>query len=958
MQKLIYFLTGIIFILFNVLTAFGADIKGLVRDSRTDEPLVGVNVYISETNVGTTTDVDGYFTLSYQTEESFSLVFSFVGYKTVTLDLSPADNLSRLEVELTEDIFQSETIVVTGIASRTSKDVAEVAVARVAASNYTEATSYQAINQLIAGKVAGVQMKPSSGNVGSGFRFNMRAGGGLNGNEQPIIYIDGIRMDNSEVIGYGVGGQGISTLADLNPEDIENIEILKGPAAAATYGANGSNGVVLITTKRGKIVHGAQAKSLAIDYKHIRGFNSQSYEYTKDDYGSYKAINKTFREGAINQHTLSASGGNAFVKYFASFDQRFEEGIQRNNYMDRKSVRTNISAFPSETVSLAFSGAYSFSELSRPNNDDNIQGYLGNTILAPGGTATYIFTDSASIEGIKDIHRNSRFLGSAHLTWTPLQKLEANLRVGVDNSNWRNDQTHPQNLPYSTVTDGERSIFNRENKQFTYDVNLRYKYNILSSLQATSIIGTQVFDRHVYTSFLESEEFATELITEIGAGSKFKQKGEAKTHERDAGIFTENMFSFQNQYFMTLSLRRDYASSIGEKAPNIIYPHASFALRLDRYNFFPKMFDLMKLRMAYGESGQLPGSRDAEPLLWEAATGGYGAGGVISQIGNPDLEPERIKEIELGFETEIFNNYSAEFTYYKMNAEKSIIFREESPSTGLTASGVPYNIGRVEGWGIESLVRATPLLTRNYKLDLGFIWNYQTNEVTDLGDVQPIYGDYGINVTKEGLAKHEYYDRYVKGALFDDNGEYAGVDVTDERESLGNPIPDHTGSFTMNFRFLKNFKFYLLSDWAMGHSIYNFTKRYSVIFGNNPERDKYEQQMEDNDPGTDAYIQAAHNYAKLSSTYRSGFIEKADYFKLRELSLSYSFKDILSSLSTYDYVQDVIFGFSARNVFTSTKYSGADVEINVDGARSNSRGVDFFTLQSPKVYTFWLRMSL
>ncbi len=958
MQKLIYFLAGIFFILFNVLTAFGADIKGLVRDSRTEEPLVGVNVYIAESSVGTTTDTDGYFSLSYQAKGDFILEFSFVGYKTVALDLSPSDDLGRLKVELVEDIFESETIVITGIASRTSKDVAEVAVARVSAANYTEATSYQSVNQLIAGKVAGVQMKPSSGNVGSGFRFNVRAGGGLNGNEQPIIYIDGIRMDNSEVMGYNVGGQGISTLSDINPEDIENIEILKGPAGAAMYGANGSNGVVLITTKKGKIIPGAVSKSLAIDYKYIQGINSQAYEYTKDDYGSYKSINRTFREGVLNQHTLSASGGNAYVKYFASFDQRFEEGIQRNNYMDRKSVRTNISAFPNEKVSLAFSGAYSFSELSRPNNDDNIQGYLGNTILAPGGTATYIFTDSASIEGIKDLHRNNRFLGSALLTWTPLQKLEANFRVGLDNSNWRNDQTHPQNLPYSTVTDGERSIFNRENNQFTYDVNLRYKYNILPSLQATSIIGTQIFDRHVYTNFLQSEEFATELITDIGAGSKFKQKGESKLHQRDAGIFTENTFSYQNQYFMTLSLRRDYASSIGKKAPNVLYPKASFALRLDRYGFFPKMFNLMKLRMAYGESGQLPGSRDGEPLLWEAATGGYGAGAVISQIGNAELEPERIKEIELGFETELFQNYSAEFTYYKMNAENSIVFREESPSTGLTASGVPYNLGQVDGWGIESLVRATPLRSRNYKLDLSFIWNYQTNEVTDLGDVQPIYGDYGINVIKEGLPKHEFYDRKVIGALFDDNGEYAGVDVTDERESLGNPIPNHTGSFGINFQFLKNFKFYALSDWAMGHSIYNFTKRYSVIFGNNPERDKYEQQMEDNDPGSDAYIKAAHNYAKLSSSYRSGFIEKADYFKIRELSLSYSFKDILGSISTYDYMQDVIMGVSARNVFTKTKYSGADVEINVDGARSNSRGVDFFTLQSPRVYTFWLRVSL
>lgn len=958
MKKFINFAMSIFIMLAICLPAFGIDVKGIVRDDHTDEPLIGVNVYVENSSIGSATDKDGYFKLTYESETEFNLVFNFIGYKGVTISIDPAVEISLLEIAMSEDIFESETIVITGIASRTSKDVAEVAVSRVTAAHYTEATSYQAVNQLIAGKVAGVQMKPSSGNVGSGFRFHVRAGGGLNGNEQPIIYIDGVRMDNAEVLGYETGGQGISLLSDINPEDIENIEILKGPAGAAMYGANGSNGVVLITTKKGRIIQGDAAKPLAIDYKYIQGLNTQSYEYNKDDFGSYKAVNKTFRDGAVEQHTLSGSGGNAYVKYFASFDQRFEEGIQRNNHMDRKSVRTNIVAFPSERISLKFNGSYSFSELSRPQNDDNIRGYLGNTILAPGGTDTYIFSDSISIEGIKDQHRNSRFLGSTQLTWEPINKLEANVSVGVDNSNWRQDQTHPQNLYYSTVTDGQRSIFIRENQQFTYDANLRYSYSILSGMEATSIIGTQVFDRHAYTSFLESEEFATELITDIGAGSKFKDKGESKLHTRDAGLFTENTFSFVNQYYMTLALRRDYASSIGKKAPNIFYPKASFAVRLDRYDFFPKMFNLMKLRMAYGESGQLPGSRNSEPLLWEAATGGYGAGAVISEIGNPELEPERIKEIELGFETELFSDYSAEFTYYKMDAENSIVFREESPSTGLTASGVPYNIGALDGWGIESMLQATPIRTRNFQLGFSAIYNYQTNEVTDLGDVQPIYGDYGINVIKEGLSKHEFFDQKVKGALFDNDGNYDGVDVTDERESLGNPIPNHTGSFTMNFRFLKNFKFYLLSDWATGHSIYNFTKRYAVIFGNCPERDKYEQQMEDNEVGTDAYIKAAHNYAKLSSSYRSGFIEKADYFKLRELSLSYSFKDLLSRFPSHYMVQDMLVGFSARNIFTATKYSGADVEINVDGSRSNSRGVDFFTLQNPRVYTFWLKLAI
>lgn len=252
MPKLLMFLFCLIFLLGSGLPAFAVDIKGLVVDSRTDEPLVGVNVFIQGTSAGTATDQDGYFSFVYETEMDFKLVFDFVGYKTVEMPVSPSDDLSRLEVRMNEDIFQSETIVVTGIASRTSKDVAEVAVSRVPTADYLDVTAYQDLSQLVTGKISGVQLTPSSGNVGGGYRFYMRSGGGLNGDEQPVIYIDGVRVDDSEVEGYQVGGQGMSILSNLNPEDIENIEVLKGPAGAATYGTNGSNGVVLITTKRGK----------------------------------------------------------------------------------------------------------------------------------------------------------------------------------------------------------------------------------------------------------------------------------------------------------------------------------------------------------------------------------------------------------------------------------------------------------------------------------------------------------------------------------------------------------------------------------------------------------------------------------------------------------------------------------------------------------------------------------
>jgi outer membrane receptor protein involved in Fe transport len=503
------------------------------------------------------------------------------------------------------------------------------------------------------------------------------------------------------------------------------------------------------------------------------------------------------------------------------------------------------------------------------------------------------------------------------------------------------------------------------NKQFTYNFNAHYNYEILNKIKATAIVGAQIFDRTVKNSFLQSETFATNLITDIGAGSKVTDYGEGFLNSRQAGIFTLHSFAYQNRYFLTLGLRQDYASSIGKTAPHIIYPKASFAVRLDRFNFFPKsIFSFFKLRTAYGESGQLPGPRDPIALLWQATTGGYGAGATLSQIGNVNIKPERIKEFEIGVETNFLNNYYLDFTYYRQNAVNSIVGKRLSPSTGLTASAVPYNVGGIKSWGIESLFKASLLQTRDYSVDFNMIVNYQYNEVTDLGGAQPIYGPFSNNVIKVGLRKHEFYLQKVLGAKFNADGTYAGVNVTSDRVDFGNPIPSYTGSFSLNVKFLKNFHLYLLTNWALDRKMYNNTKRFATMFGNNPRYNHLKAELGLTSklpdvtrltPGSAEYRNSANEYAKLNPYKHSNFIEKADFLKLNAVSISYNFRDLLSD---FNFLRNLVVGISAKNLWTTTNYSGADVELNFAGARSLARGQDFLTLQHPRVYNLWVRLSL
>lgn len=957
-------------------------IVGKVVDRQTDEAMPGANVIIKGTNMGAASGPDGNFTITNVPPGAYTVVASFIGYHSEKTEVHVVVNeeaTANFSLEL--DVFRGEDVVVTGLASRTSKAVAEVTVGRIQAKELTELNTYQTTQQLINGKIAGVSVRTSSGNVGAGFRFNIRSGGGLNGDEQPVIYLDGVRLENSQFVGFGVGGQGISVLADLNPEDIENIEILKGPAAAASFGTNGANGVVLITTKKGRLVASGSRK-MTIDYKTVVGWNTQSFDYDDEDFLTFQNANAAIRTGNVVQNTISMSGGSNTVRYFTSFDSRVEDGIINRNKLNRKSIRTNFDIIPNDKLTVRVNANYSYSTNERPDNDNNILGFLGNTLLF---SFPFAFTDSSAIEAIDNTTTNNRFIGSLQAEWTPFKGFTGRLNIGIDDNDIRQNETFPvsENFGVGQLDDGQRSIFTRRTRLFTYNMDGRYTFSPLKDLTLSAVGGLQIFDRRFNNFFTTKFEFLTDLITNIGAGAQLQSADENFNRTREAGIFGEVNLSFKDQYFLTGGLRRDYATTVGVDASSIFYPKASAAVRLDKYDWFPSLFGLMKVRAAYGETGILPNLLDGIPLLFTAENGGFGAGGVISQIGNAEVEPERVKEIELGFDTEFLDRYAFEFTYYNLDVEDSIIPFRNAPSTGQTASDVPFNIGNASGWGLETLLQASLIRSRNFRLDLTLINNFQDNEIDDLGGAQPIFDGFDINVIKEGLRKHEFFTIPVFGATFDENGVYTGPDtpenILDNRVARGNPVAHYTGSFSLNFRLFKNLNIYLLTDWSTGLSVFNNTDLFAARFGNKPRFNELATQLgiagggpgnvagftsavdgvEELTPGTPEYIAAADEFARLDHRFDYNYVEDADFFKLRELSVSYSLRDILPKIfGRNSYLRDLVIAFSGTNLFTSTKYSGADPEINFAGSRSLIRGQDFLTLQNPKTYNLSFRFSL
>lgn len=953
-------------------------IRGKVTDAKTGDALPGANVYIRALGLGVAADPNGAYSLvvpeGRATEATALLAAKIVGFKEKTQKVSLKPGVVTVNFALDEDIFQAEEVVVTGIASKNSKSIAQVAASRISVTDLTKVQNYQSLSQLVTGKISGVNVSIASGNVGSGWNFFVRGGGGLNGNGQPLIYVDGVRIENLSLSYYDMGGQKLSSLSSLNPADIENVEILKGPAAASTYGTNASNGVVLITTKSGKLL--GSGKGYTIGYQYNFGVNTPRFKYPSSFLNADTINGVLDTPGMIREHTLSITGGGTVLRYYASFQNRFDQGlIPAQNYMDRNSLKANINAVPSEEFSLKVNTAYTWSTIRRPPNDDAALGWLLNALDYYPAYAT---CKKEAIQQIKEMNTTNEFVGSASMAWRPLANLEINAGGGVQFTQFEQDRLYPYGYVYTTRLAGERALYKRESRQVTYDVNARYAFKnlLIDKLDLNPVIGSQIVSRRTTTSNIQVRDFANAAQYDVSSATTIVGRGDFIGERREAGIYADLPFSYGDIYFWTLGARKDYSSAVGSKSPSITYPHGSLAVRLDRFGILPDDVGLMKVRASYGESGQLPNTDDGIPLTYQAVVGGSGLSGLVfNGLGNAAIEPERIKEYELGFDMEFLKMFSLEFTVYLQNATKSIVRSAYASSSGLGNYTFPYNVGSVENKGFESLLQINPIKSSDYDLSLSFIWNYQKNEVKDLGYANEIQAG-RLTWLKPGMPKFEFYDQRVLGATFDATGKYKGVYIDSALDAsgkmaaakfdFGSPFPSHSGSVSVNFRFLKNFSFFALAEWGIGNRVFSYTIRRATLAKSYMPYLELEAKLGLQTtgrpwpnipaltPGTAEYIEAANQYAKMNPSYYGMFIYDADYIYFREASLSYDLSELMSEYIPRTYVSGFQAGVSVRNVQKWTKYL-LDPELNFGGGDLSQTGTDWATLPQPRTFNFWIK---
>jgi TonB-dependent SusC/RagA subfamily outer membrane receptor len=969
-------LTFLILIAFAVPATFAQQagtVTGTVTDAESGETLPGVNIQLAEIQRGAATSMDGAYRLEGIEPGEYTLRATFVGYQSSERQVTVrAGETTTVNVQLESGAVGLDEVVVTGLARQQTKAEASVSVTSIDAAELSGNADFQSMEQLLQGSTPGLRVSQTSGNVGAGIRFKVRGNVSLNSDGQPLIFIDGTRINQDEIEGFDAGGQGTSPLADLNPDNIASVNVLKGPSAAALYGTDGADGVVLIETKSGR-----QGQDLQVNYSGTLGYTERVADYDSSRFITADAANRTFREGNISENQVSVSGAFNDVSYFASYGRRDTEGIQRNNEGTRNNLQANFNVRPNDEFRIQANTGFTINEYSRPQNDNNLAGVLGNTLLTP---APYVFRDSTEIDAIDDQFRIQRFTGSLRTTYTPesVSGLRIQASAGADVSSRREDLTFPvgRATSFPGIDDGERSIFTLESRQYNGDLNVQYSYNITDEFSATSTVGTQVFTESERQSNLTAQSFGSPKITDIGTGANLLGMGENLVNQRSAGVFARQTFDFQNRYSLDLSVRRDWATKLlaeTESSFTAWYPSVRGNVRLSQFDFAPDFFTQLKLRGAFGQSGSLPDVTDTQELRIGGERGGFGAGGVVSSAGDPGLNSERITEIEGGLDATVSERYTLGVTYYYQTTSESIVDFPPAPSTGLGNFTVPRNVGEITGQGVETQLDIAVLDLDNYQVDVSANYSYQTSEVKQLGG-QLIQGGFERNVIKEGLPPGAFFGFEVDGAQFTENGVYNGPNIVDQnddgeitlddRVQLGNPNPDHYGGFSINARLFGDLTISGRAEYQVGQQVYNGTYRFATRFGNNPRFSELSGQIlgpdgeagtgnEPLSPGTSEYRSAANEFAEFQNSDRvsaSNFLEDADFLKIREIGIGYDFTGLVDEAVELP-VREFRVRLSGRNLFTFTEYGGPDPQVNQTGARTITQGTDFLTLQTPRTYT-------
>ncbi len=954
------------------------EISGRVVDAGTNEPIEGAQVVL----VGSTTQArsrsDGLYNLVNVPVGTHYVRAAIIGYATMTAEVNVGPGLTTtVDFTLNQSVISLDAMVVTGTPGEVSRREIGNTISTVSSSEF-EKLPTPTVSSILQGTATGVTVMDASGQVGAGKRIRLRGINSIEMGNQPLIYIDGIRMTNREIPDDDeTGNQTQRPMDDINPEDIDRVEVIKGAAATTLYGTQASAGVIQIFTKRGTT--GRPRWSLSID----QGFNTMAHigpdksinptglgtnncNFTGTGSGEFATGDPMFpadsscpasdswlSNGWLQRYNLGVRGGGPELNYFVSGRWGREEGVIEPQHSEDWSIRGNFGFSPSRTLTITINNMYARRQIRWIPDGDNAEGmalnvWRGENDYTTGHMDSLVLT-------MKLDQVSNHFTSGMTIGWDPIPSLTHRMNVGIDfaESDWNEERP----FGFFRVPAGDRQDREYQARTMTLDYAFSWSARMGRSFSSRFSAGAQCYDEARFSLTGEGEGFAGPGDKEVD-NAAVTSAFEYRFRQANGGFFFQEEIGWRDRLFLAAGIRYDGFSTFGEDYGMAAYPKLSLAYTISDENFWPSgWWEGLKLRAAWGQSGRAPGAFDAL-RTWDPVAGDEAQPGVTpDNLGNSTLGPEKSIEVELGFDGSMFGGRTGfEFTWYRQRTVDALIPVQQIPSVGFIGTQLE-NVGELENSGIEAALNLAVIRSNSFDWRIGVRYGSNQSRVIDLGGLEDIYVSWRNRIrtctnqdgtpSDEALRQLEYRDKVecpVPGlwqdVVVNDSAPgftAPGTDAEMEERYLGRTYPSDTWGFNTNLRIGRWLALDAVGEMQLGHSLYSGVAyqnaRRAVWPMCREEQAKYEA------GGSDALTAWEMARCIRGTTTYGMWSGPADFFKLRTISASFFLpsKIIPGSRSVTLLVQ-------GRNLFVVTDYPGIDPEASEGGSADELYRQEYYNL--------------
>lgn len=982
--------------------------------TRENEPLVGATVRVKGTQTAALTDGDGGFRLQLPGPGSV-LQVSYVGFSTVEVEVGGRTSLT---IVLETDSKVLNDVVITGYSVQNRKDIVG-SVTRISGEDL-KGTPAASFNQLLQGKATGVQVTSNSGVPGGGITFRVRGNNSINASVDPLYVIDGVFVSNTEPIRTSIGNQQQSNpLADINPADIESIQILKDANATAIYGSLGANGVVIVTTKRGSlntkaritanISHGwsdavkkfrattgpetgTLVNEAAVNTAIDRGVDPSTITLPFADPSklpTYDRISDLFRVAGTSSYDLSAQGGTARSTYFAGFSYLKQESIVKPSDFERYTVRFNYDNHLSDKVKLGNSLNITRTYRNVSSNDNNPTGVINSAIFPRSYLPVFnddgTYARSGSFDNhlalIRNLNNNAvgwRTIANLYAEWAILPELTLKSSWSLDNSDMYENNYSNTLISAGIATKGSAASYETKNLILTNEQILTWRKSFGEKHRLHALVGNTVNSVIQESTTATGQGFATNNLTSISVAATTLGSS-SRAVARLVSFFGKAGYTFDNRFTLDVSLRADASSKFGADRRWGYFPSAGVAWNASNESFVKDLgvFNELKFRASIGLSGNQNGIGSyAAQGLWSSGSNYLETAGTSpSQLENRLLTWETTRQVDIGTEFSILNNRLGVTVDYYNKYTYDLLLNVPVPSrSGFTT--YLQNFGAVRNRGVELALHSRNIEGRNFRWSTDFNISFNRNKIEKLAsDIALGASGRNISILRQGYAvnsfqlyKQLYVDPQTGNAVYEDVNK-DGILTSADRQIVGNALPRFTGGLTNTLSY-KQFDLNFLFYFQEGNKIMSMHDFFLVHGGTQNfigfiprQLERWQKPGDVTDiPRLTTYSGAptvnggpSNNYGGNVANQSSRYLLDGSFIRLRNVSLGYTLPQSIVKRAGLTNVRAYV---QAANLLTFTRFTGLDPEVSSQSNSQNTAGYDWATVPQPRTVQVGVSVTL